>query len=125
MPVLKRPARWFVQESTYNITASKADLTPEDLVDTYLTGTPFHSLFLTPIPLELPAEQRFSGHWIIAPPGRGKTTLLHSMFLDDVKRDASIIVMNSKGDLINPIKEACLSGCYPHPQHVGCCQAPE
>ena len=19
----------------------------------------------------------------------------------------------------------CLSGCYPHPQHVGCCQAPE
>ena len=21
--------------------------------------------------------------------------------------------------------EACLSGCYPHPLHVGCCQAPE
>ena len=21
--------------------------------------------------------------------------------------------------------EPCLSGCYPHPQHVGCCQAPE
>ena len=21
--------------------------------------------------------------------------------------------------------EACLSGCYPHPRHVGCCQAPE
>ena len=20
---------------------------------------------------------------------------------------------------------ACLSGCYPHPRHVGCCQAPE
>jgi hypothetical protein len=19
----------------------------------------------------------------------------------------------------------CLSGCYPHPRHVGCCQAPE
>ena len=24
-------------------------------------------------------------------------------------------------DKIDP----CLSGCYPHPQHVGCCQAPE
>ena len=22
-------------------------------------------------------------------------------------------------------KEPCLSGCYPHPRHVGCCQAPE
>ena len=24
-----------------------------------------------------------------------------------------------------PRHRACLSGCYPHPQHVGCCQAPE
>ena len=87
------------------IKANEADLAPEGLVDTYLGDTPFHSLFLTPVPLQLPAEQRFSGHWIIAPPGRGKTTLLHSMFLDDLKRDASIIVMDSKGDLINPIKE--------------------
>ena len=84
---------------------TKTDLAPEGLVDTYLGDTPFHSLFLTAVPLQLPAEQRFSGHWIIASPGRGKTTLLHSMFLDDLKRDASIIVMNSKGDLINPIKE--------------------
>ena len=53
----------------------------------------------------LPLETRFSGHWIVAPPGRGKTTLLHSMFLEDVKRQASIIVLDIKGDLINPIKE--------------------
>ena len=85
------------------IPAADADLTAEDLVDTYLTGTPFLSVLLTPVPFALPEEQRFSGHWIIAPPGRGKTTLLHSMFLDDVKRNASIIVMDSKGDLINPI----------------------
>ena len=88
-----------------HITAGESDLAPEDLVATYLGGTPFHTLFLTPVPLHLPAEQRFSGHWIIAPPGRGKTTLLHQMFLDDVKREASIIVMDSKGDLINPVKE--------------------
>jgi retron-type reverse transcriptase len=24
-----------------------------------------------------------------------------------------------------PTFEACLSGFHPHPQHVGCCQAPE
>ncbi len=86
------------------ITANDANLTAEELVDTYLAGTPFHSLFLTPVPFALPEEQRFSGHWIIAPPGRGKTTLLHSMFLHDVDRTASIIVMDSKGDLINPLR---------------------
>lgn len=87
------------------ITATEANLSPEDLVDTYLGGTPFHSLFRTPVPLDLPPEQRFSGHWIIAPPGRGKTTLLHSMFLDDIFHNASIVVLDSKGDLIDPIRK--------------------
>ncbi|MGA7455493.1 MAG: helix-turn-helix domain-containing protein [Rhodoplanes sp.] len=27
------------------------------------------------------------------------------------------------GEMLNI--NACLSGCYPHPRHVGCCQAPE
>ena len=87
------------------ITANDADLAPDELVEAYLAGTPFHALLLTPVPFSLPDEQRFSGHWIIAPSGRGKTTLLHAMFLDDLKRDASIIVMDSKGDLIDPIKQ--------------------
>jgi hypothetical protein len=87
------------------IRASDTDLTPDKLVDVYLGGTPLHEFFLTPVPFSFPEEQRFSGHWIIAPPGRGKTTLLHAMFLDDLQRDASIIVLDSKGDLIRPIKE--------------------
>jgi hypothetical protein len=86
------------------ITASDADIAPNELVETYLAGTPFHTLLLTPVPFSLPDEQRFSGHWVIAPPGRGKTTLLHAMVLDDLKREASIIVLDSKGDLIEPIK---------------------
>jgi hypothetical protein len=78
---------------------------PIDLVNAYLNETLFDDLLLhTQVPFFLPEETRFSGHWIIAPPGRGKTTLLHSMFLDDMGRNASIIVMDSKGDLINPIK---------------------
>jgi hypothetical protein len=86
------------------IKASDADLSPEELVETYFAGTPVRGLLLFPVPFSLPEETRFSGHWIIAPPGRGKTTLLHGMFLSDIERNASIIVMDSKGDLIDPIK---------------------
>ena len=78
--------------------------TPKEIVHAYLKDTPLQALFDARIPFSIPDETRFSGQWIIAPPGRGKTTLLHSMFVDDVDRDASIIIMDSKGDLINPIK---------------------
>lgn len=54
---------------------------------------------------QIPDEQRYSGHWIVAPPGRGKSVLLSHMFLRDLQRNASIIVMDSKGDLSGPIKE--------------------
>ena len=83
---------------------SESELSTEDAVNTYLSGTPLQSLLLTACPFAIPTEQRFSGHWIIAPPGRGKTTLLHTMFLSDVDEDASIIVIDSKGDLLEPIK---------------------
>jgi hypothetical protein len=80
------------------------DGSPREKVRAYLKNTPLESIFEVSVPFSIPEETRFSGHWIIAPPGRGKTTLLHSMFLDDLPRKASIIVMDSKGDLINPIK---------------------
>ena len=53
--------------------------------------------------LTIPDATRFAGHWIIAPPGRGKTTLLHYLFLKDAQKDAAIIVMDSKGDLVPPL----------------------
>jgi hypothetical protein len=59
---------------------------------------------LTPQSFSIPDETRFSGHWIIAPPGRGKTTLLHTLIADDLEKDAAIVLMDSKGDLIEPIK---------------------
>jgi hypothetical protein len=83
---------------------SEARLEPKELVDAYLSGTPLHSLLLTPCPFALPDEQRFSGQWVVAPPGRGKTTLLHSMVVHDLSQDASVILMDSKGDLLEPIK---------------------
>jgi len=59
---------------------------------------------LEPPPFSLPDETRFSGHWVIAPPGRGKTTLLHTLIADDLEKDAAVILIDSKGDLIEPIK---------------------
>jgi hypothetical protein len=81
-----------------------SELDEREVAQLFLGDTVLHDIFQVSVPFGLPDEQRFSGHWIIAPPGRGKTTLLHSMFLDDIGRNASIIVMDSKGDLINPIK---------------------
>jgi hypothetical protein len=53
----------------------------------------------------IPDELRFSGTWIVARPGRGKTVLLTSMIIEDLKKDCSIIIFDGKGDLINPIRE--------------------
>lgn len=84
------------------ITADESDLPPVELVETYLRGTPFADLLLTPVPLAIPKETRFGGTWCVAPPGRGKTTLLHTMVMEDLAEDASVILMDSKGDLIEP-----------------------
>lgn len=70
-----------------------------------LYGTPFTALEEATVPIAIPLAHRFEGMWIIAPPGRGKTTLLSRLFaadLDEVKAGkASIILMDSKGDLID------------------------
>ena len=79
--------------------------TSHEVVHAFLKHTPLETLFAVPAAFAIPDETRFSGQWIVAPQGRGKTTLLHTMFLNDIEKDASIIVMDSKGDLINPIKK--------------------
>lgn len=51
--------------------------------------------------IDIPTETRFAGTWIVAPPGRGKTNLLHNMIAEDLKKTGTLILMDSKGDLIN------------------------
>ncbi len=71
---------------------------------THFVQTPFKIFTKIELPILLPDETRFAGMWCIAPPGRGKTTLLHTLVNDDLKKDAAIVLMDSKGDLIEPIK---------------------
>ena len=54
---------------------------------------------------DISESTRFSGTWCIAPQGKGKTVLLSHMLVQDLQRRASIIVMDSKGDLIKPLKQ--------------------
>jgi hypothetical protein len=82
--------------------------TPREIVAAYLSGTPLEALFSINIPFDIPQDTRYSGMWIVAPPKRGKTTLLTTMFLQDLRQvaqnKASIIVLDSKGDLIQNIR---------------------
>jgi hypothetical protein len=84
-----------------------SELPASELAEAYLAGTPFLDLARTIAPLDIPAEQRFSHHWIIAPPGHGKTQTLQYFIARDLERvarcEASVIVIDSQGDLINNI----------------------
>jgi type IV secretory pathway VirB4 component len=53
-------------------------------------------------------ETRFSGHWICAQQGTGKTNLLLHMIASDLEKDAAIIIMDAKGDLTTPVRNLAL-----------------
>ena len=76
-----------------------------------LTGTPFFRFWsklepLAPIrvPFDIPPERWFEGCWIVAPQGSGKTNLLRHLILNRLQDDATIIVMDAKGNLLDTFK---------------------
>lgn len=84
--------------------AKSSKLPPDELIPAYLHDTPLHALLVADIPFSIPKNTRFSGQWVLAPPNRGKTNMLLHQIEQDLKENASILVMDSKGDLINPLK---------------------
>jgi hypothetical protein len=90
------------------ITADKSELPPIELVETYLKGTPFVDLLLAPVPFHIPMSARFQHHWIVAPPGTGKSTALQFLLACDFElvanNEASVVVMESNRDLIKAVE---------------------
>ncbi|MCR4332135.1 MAG: hypothetical protein NUV34_05445, partial [Sulfuricaulis sp.] len=89
---------------------SKSDITDRRaLVDTYLGGTPLTRLFEGSLPFTIPTRTRFEHHHIVAGSGHGKTQTLQYLIandLDGVERgEASLVVLDSQGDLIKTISE--------------------
>jgi hypothetical protein len=80
---------------------------PEQLISTYLGGTPLFDLFDQAPVFTIPTKARFEHHHIVAGSGHGKTQTLQYLIARDLEAmldgDRSIIVLDSQGDLIRTI----------------------
>ncbi|MGQ0661556.1 helicase HerA domain-containing protein [Sphingosinicella sp.] len=76
----------------------------------YLADTPFHDLFLTPVPLKLTHEERFNHMHVLGGTGAGKTTLIENLIHHDLLSDdpPSLVVIDPHGDLIRKLVRADL-----------------
>ncbi|MAK98444.1 MAG: hypothetical protein CL807_01335 [Citromicrobium sp.] len=80
---------------------------PEQLVSTYLSGTPLLPLFDQTLDFTIPTKARFEHHHIVAGSGHGKTQTLQYLIANDLDAVAAgertVIVLDSQGDLIRMI----------------------
>jgi len=87
---------------------------PSALIHAYLAGTPFAEFFNKPMPFSIPLEKRFEHMHVVGGSGHGKTQFLQSLMLNDLDQvqrgDASLIVIDSQGDMINKIMQLASLG---------------
>ena len=91
------------QKRPYRITwPSDSKLTPGELVDAYLEGTPLAELLKTTLSLPIPDSLLPETVMITAVPGHGKTQLLQSMVLNHLNNPAkpSVVIMDSQADCL-------------------------
>jgi hypothetical protein len=83
------------------------DKSPQQLVQTYLRGTPFTDFLNVSLPFSIPFSARFEHMHVIGGSGHGKTQLLHCFILRDlmqlVEGRGSLVVIDSQGDMIRAI----------------------
>jgi hypothetical protein len=85
--------------------AGDSGLPLDEMVDTYLAGTTFHDLFLTPVPLKFTHEDRFSHMHILGGTNAGKSTLVESLIVHDIRSDnpPSIVLIDPHSDLVRKL----------------------
>ena len=90
------------------------DKSPGELVALYLGQTPLYTFFSTRLPFTVPQRFRFEHTHIVGGSGHGKTQLLQTLILQDVARlqegKASVIVIDSQGDMIRKIQQLQTTG---------------
>lgn len=86
------------------------DYKGDDVVGTYLRGTPLLELFALKTPFSIPEPRRFEHTHIVAGSGHGKTQTLQYLIANDLvavaRREKSVVVIDSQGDLINTLLRA-------------------
>ena len=83
-----------------------------ELVDLYLTGTPFHQFLATRVPFSIPESVRAEHAIGIAGTGHGKTQLLQLLIHRDLvaaqRQRRSVVVIDSQGDLVDRLGRLAL-----------------
>lgn len=92
------------------LSARESSYVGEKLIDSYLEGTPFHALMTTLVPLHIPQSKRFEHTHILGGSGAGKTSLLETFLLHDIRDPGqpSIVVLEPHASLIKEIAYADL-----------------
>lgn len=90
--------------------AAEIGLPLDQIVKKYLGGTTFHELFMTPVPLKLSHEVRFSHMHIVGGTGAGKSSLIETLILHDLQsaERPTIILIDPHTDLIRKLITADL-----------------
>ncbi len=89
---------------------SQNDVPLHEIIELYLSGTPFHDFFLAPVPLRFTHEERFSHMHVVGGSGAGKTTLLQNLILSDLASDEppALVIVDSQSDLIRKLSHLAL-----------------
>ncbi len=80
----------------------------KELLATYFGGTPLTQFFDGEVAVTIPQQTRFEHHHIVAGSGHGKTQTLQYLIAHDLEQAArhraSVVVIDSQGDLIRTIQ---------------------
>ena len=85
------------------IPPEKCGLAPRQAAQVYLSGTPFLDHFEQEIALDVPEDVFFSHMHVIGGSGAGKSQWLSELILYHIDRGASLVVVDSQGDLIDKL----------------------